>query len=29
VYGVLGLGAAIDANGEGWGFTKDVKRDIG
>ena len=29
VYGVLGLRAAIDANGEWWGLTDDVKREIG
>ena len=29
VYGVLGLRAAMDANGERWGFTDDVMRDIG
>ena len=29
VYGVQGLRAAIDANGERWGFTDDVERGIG
>jgi len=28
-YGVLGLRAAMGANGERWGFTDDVKHDIG
>ena len=29
VCGVLGLCVAIDAYGERWGFTDDVKHDIG